>query len=491
MSLLDDIKGALDFGGMSLDQIRTVAHSVKTGPLEQMADAFDQGQVVLLQQHSELQSAATNVVAGWKGQAADAASTRVLNTATTSRESSYSAQSSSENVRQLIATIKTEQAKIQSVPKVDTSFGAAVHSVGGPVAAAFNPGAVVTQMAATQAQANQHKATAAKYLTTMNDAGHDTAAAQSTAFVKIPTDPYVGDSLPLRMSIPAVTPASAGPGAGPTYSPPGSGGPGYVPPASSGPGGSVHPIPATPTGPSTPLPNGTTPGSTVPAGNVPVASAPPGSTPPAGATPGGGEPSAPGTAAPGLPSSVGVGAGALAGGGALLAAGGLSGIGRGGVGTGGFGSGAALGDESGVRSGGSAARGAGVGGDALGEDGSVARLRSGASGSATGRGFGAGEAAETSGLRGGGLRGGAGVGDGLSSGGYGAGEPGSAPLRAGSLGAPAADLAAGESRAILPGAGGAGARRGEEEELNKRPDYLVETDDIWGDGRLAAPPVLG
>lgn len=40
------------------------------------------------------------------------------------------------------------------------------------------------------------------------------------------------------------------------------------------------------------------------------------------------------------------------------------------------------------------------------------------------------------------------------------------------------------------GAGGARAN-GEEDKEHKRPDYLIETDDIFGDGMLVAPPVIG
>jgi hypothetical protein len=39
--------------------------------------------------------------------------------------------------------------------------------------------------------------------------------------------------------------------------------------------------------------------------------------------------------------------------------------------------------------------------------------------------------------------------------------------------------------------GGAGGRRGGEDEESPMPDYLVETDDVWGDGVTAAPPVIG
>lgn len=40
------------------------------------------------------------------------------------------------------------------------------------------------------------------------------------------------------------------------------------------------------------------------------------------------------------------------------------------------------------------------------------------------------------------------------------------------------------------GMGGAGAR-GDEDKEHKRPSYLVESDDIWGDNTLVAPPVIG
>jgi hypothetical protein len=39
--------------------------------------------------------------------------------------------------------------------------------------------------------------------------------------------------------------------------------------------------------------------------------------------------------------------------------------------------------------------------------------------------------------------------------------------------------------------GGMGARRGGDDEESPVPDYLVETDDVWGDGANAAPPVIG
>lgn len=37
----------------------------------------------------------------------------------------------------------------------------------------------------------------------------------------------------------------------------------------------------------------------------------------------------------------------------------------------------------------------------------------------------------------------------------------------------------------------AGTGRGEEDTEHRRPSYLIETEDIWGDGRRVAPPVIG
>jgi uncharacterized protein YukE len=39
--------------------------------------------------------------------------------------------------------------------------------------------------------------------------------------------------------------------------------------------------------------------------------------------------------------------------------------------------------------------------------------------------------------------------------------------------------------------GGSGGRRRNDDEEAPMPDYLVETDDVWGDGASAAPPVIG
>lgn len=48
--------------------------------------------------------------------------------------------------------------------------------------------------------------------------------------------------------------------------------------------------------------------------------------------------------------------------------------------------------------------------------------------------------------------------------------------------------AAGTPGMVAPGAAG---RRGEDDKEHQRPEYLVETEDIFGDGRKVVPPVIG
>ena len=48
----------------------------------------------------------------------------------------------------------------------------------------------------------------------------------------------------------------------------------------------------------------------------------------------------------------------------------------------------------------------------------------------------------------------------------------------------------GVSGAVPPMVGG-GQGRGREDTEHRRPSYLIETEDIWGDGRRVVPPVIG
>lgn len=63
-------------------------------------------------------------------------------------------------------------------------------------------------------------------------------------------------------------------------------------------------------------------------------------------------------------------------------------------------------------------------------------------------------------------------------------------VRGGAMGSGAG---AGKGGAAGAGAGGAHGQKGEgEDDLeHKAADYLVETDDVFGDERMVAPPVIG
>ena len=56
--------------------------------------------------------------------------------------------------------------------------------------------------------------------------------------------------------------------------------------------------------------------------------------------------------------------------------------------------------------------------------------------------------------------------------------------------ASAAGRGLGAGGAIPPMVGGAQGR-GKEDSEHRRPSYLIETEDIWGDGRRVVPPVIG
>ncbi len=62
------------------------------------------------------------------------------------------------------------------------------------------------------------------------------------------------------------------------------------------------------------------------------------------------------------------------------------------------------------------------------------------------------------------------------------------PLGGGGSGALEAGHGAGAGSGFAPMAG---TGRGKEDTEHRRPSYLIETEDIWGDGRRVAPPVIG
>jgi len=465
VSFIDGILSALGIGGGSLNHIKAMANSIEPAEMEHMAQVFEQGSQLFNQGHSQLESAIDNVVTGWKGEAATAASTQVLNSAMTSRTSAEASTTSADNVRQFVAEVKQAQAKIAAVQPVDTSFSTAVRDAGGPAVLVLNPGAVAATMAAAEIKSEQHREQAAGYLDQLNASGEQFAARQSQVYPALAASDHGSSAdMPARLSIQPISSGGGG-GAMPGV-PTTAGGPGGGPGSPSRPPGTATITAAhgPKGGPGTHAPATTGPGSTTGPGTV-VAAPPPGtSTTPQGTGTSTG--SGPGSTPVAFPDPVGSGSGgagigagtvALVGGSAAaIAAGGLSGLTRGG-----------------------AAAGAGAPGG-TGEDGLSER---GAGTRGLGRSIGSGSAADDP--LDGRLRGG------LNSGaGYDAADE--AQLRAGRMSAAAAsELAAGERGGMMPGMGAGAGRRSDDQELDKRPDYLVETDDVWGDGRLAAPPVLG
>ena len=476
MSFIDDILDELGLGGGSLQHIQAMARTVQPSDIEAMAPVFEHGSQVFNTGHGHLESAIDSVVTGWKGDAARAASDRVLSGAMTSRQAAENSSQAADQVRSYAAQLRESRQQILAVQPVDTSFGHAVQATGGPVAAALNPGAVAANMAAAQIKSEQHREQAANYLSQMNSQSEDFAASQNQVFQPLPPAPKGGiDNLPgtIQPQMPAASRGDVPPpglgshsGGGPApWSPPGPTGPGHVTPiksptGTSGPGNAGNPGNG---GPGTTSPIETT---SPPPGSVTTIQ---GANPPGGGTGSG----APPVALPGPISGGGSGLGAgtvaaLGGGAAAIAAGGVAGLNRGGLG--GRGLAGAGGEDGALGERGLAGRGLGGG---AGESGLEER------GFARGSGFGS-AAEETPGRFGG------------SSSGLGGFDPAEeSPLRAGRMSAAAAgEMAAGE-RGTMPPMGGAGRRGSGDEELDKRPDYLVETDDVWGDGRLAAPPVLG
>jgi hypothetical protein len=116
---------------------------------------------------------------------------------------------------------------------------------------------------------------------------------------------------------------------------------------------------------------------------------------------------------------------------------------------------------------------------------------------------GGGRGGQLGGLRGGQLGGGKAFGPmsgSLGSSGQGSMKPGGLPgmgsgpegMRGGAMGS-GAGAGAGKGGAAGSGAGGGHGQKGEGEDdiEHKAADYLVETDDVFGDERLVAPPVIG
>ena len=440
-----------DYSGWDLKYLKSAIESSDISWLEQSAQQFDQSSAACAQAAADFMAHVSALGAAWEGAAATAAVQDAHNTHKTFLQIHESAARSSSASKQYYQQAKADQQRSRSIPDVDDSWGHAI-STGAPGGLVGIGAAKLVQHHKYQ-KAHQQAVEIADRMDTAGRSQADTMRAQSW-----PAGSTNGGSPP--SSLPPV-PGSGGRSGGISgnyaVSPHG-GGPAThystpVGPTSMNPNDSdivnngVHHHTGgnhTSTTTTPPTETSTTPTSvTVPQAN--------GATPTGGLTPGG-TPTEAAPAAPGANGANGAGGAAagVIGGAGLLGAGAL---GRGALAGGGRGAAVAEGSGALAEGEGTGLRGrAGAFGEGESE------LRPGTGGSAD---------EELGARRGSYLRGGA---------------------PEGFMGEPVAGEAGG-LRAYP--AGGAGARRRDDEEEAPVPDYLVETDDVWGDGVVAAPPVIG
>jgi PPE family len=411
-------------------------------PVIEAADSFGRIAATLREADQDLRNALTTSGASWEGQAADDMQTASTPLATWADEADQLAVKTSYATEIFGDQFAHTRGSVPAV--VDVPAPCWIDNVG----ISALPG-ITTDREQAEADADAAQQEAARKMEAYDNASYDTV--QTQFFSQPPT---------VTIEVPPPS-ASGGPSVGgtPTATPSGPTGAGtYV--ASGGwtaPGGTVTPAPAMPgvggagggAIPSSPTaPAGTTPTRTIPS-----------AVPGGGTYPGGGGPTGGGGVVP--PTA----------GGGTLPGGGRSGSSRGGVGS-----------EPLPGAAGMTGRGSGPGG------------YGGAGGLSAGAEHGAGGPGGRGVPRAGGLGGPGGLtgfGDeahgqrgAAGPGGFGPAEA-EAGARAGQAGRAGA---AGSGAGAGPMGGGA---QGEEDAEHKRPGYLVETEDVWGDGIRVAPPVIG
>jgi uncharacterized protein YukE len=457
----------------SLADLKALVNDTHPQMLDDSIKHFNQSAQHLSATQDSFMSHMSGLGDAWQGKAATAA----INNAQTTYQSMDDTRASSSTASTQTASYKTDlahqQQQAKAVPNVDTSWGHAASSGGwaGPI------GIGVAKME-QQKKYDQHRDQVATIVQKMDQGGEDHA----NTMKGVSWPPTNNSAASPPASLPPVPGASSGKSGPSTTSPSGgyhssgntTGGPGYTP-AVMGPAMNPNDNNAIngPKGPHSSTGTTITQGGNSPTPDFPTVPQGGDGVPPVSAGTGPGGPvvaSPPTTTTPG-------GAGAAAavlGGAGLLGAGAAGSRGLlGGAGTRG------VGGLAGEPEGRLGARGPGArsGGGGLGEGDGTA-VRGGARG-ATGLGDG-----EGTGLRGG-VRG---VNGGPNEE-LGAGRNGT--LRgAGSGGLAGEPVAAEAGRGGYP-MGGSGARRRNDDEEAPVPDYLVETDDVWGDGASAAPPVIG
>ncbi|HEY2298011.1 MAG TPA: hypothetical protein VGH43_09810 [Jatrophihabitans sp.] len=449
-----------DYSGWDLKYLKSAIEGSDISWLEQSAQQFDRGSAACAQAAADFMAQVGALGSAWEGAAATAAVQDAHNTRKTFLQIHESSARSSSASKQYYDQAKSDQERSKAIPNVDDSWGHAI--VTGAPGGIVGIGAAKLVQHQKYQKAHQQAVEIADRMDSAGRAQADTMRAQSW-----PSGSTNGGSPP--SSLPPV-PGSGGRSGGISgnyNASPHGGGPGSrysmpVGPTATNPNdseildngvgphnGGKNPNPQTTTTTGTT----TAPTSVTVPQDSDIATT-------GGLTPGG----TPTEAVPSTPGVTGAGAAAVGvlGGAGLVGAGALgagapAGAGRGGA--------LAEGDEAALR----------------GRAGAPAEAdRTGVRGGA----FGEGDGALRPGMRGAsGLGGSADEELGARRGSY---LRGSAPD--GFMGEPVA----GEAGRLggYPGGGARAARRNDEEEAPV-PDYLVETEDVWGDGVTAAPPVIG
>jgi hypothetical protein len=505
------------YGSWSSRGLKAAGTTVNAHPLWDMAKLLDEGEQTATRFQSEARAALSTLVAGWVGADAAAAHRVVTATASKAGTTAIEATSASAIVSAFADSMARSTYEVSIMPANDPPR-ASDYIVKG----LLSPVAATAEYFADAHQAEQQRQSLVSKISAMDSQGQQVASDLGTAFKTgslepPPTPPPAalpqgastrGASGPSGGTAPSASGGSGGPSSGSTTGTPARGTPSGVgvDPVQSG--GSTPP-PASPTAQPVPTPT-PTPGG----GGQPIPQSSPTAPPVTTTVPG--TPTTPPVSIPPAASGGSV-AGALPGallGGAVLTGGASAALGSSTLGLpatvkGGWAPGVAPGEalpaspagSSGTSSTarGTTSVGRGVGGAGEAAPGSTTTGRPGSYGSRPGMPRpGTGSAGSRTVSRT--------VGRGSSGTTYGeerVGQGGrtSTPRR-GVIGEerPLGRGATGETAGRGGTTGGAGnrgpmgrggRRRDEDDSLNERPHYLVESDDVWGDGRKVARSVLG
>lgn len=466
-----------DYSGWDLKTLKNEIETADISWLESSARQFDEGTKACAAAADDFMAQVRSLGADWEGAAASAAVSDAQTTHQSITQMHSASTASSSASKSYYERARADQAKSRSIPDVDDSWGHAITS--GAPGGLVGVGVAKYQQHQEYNKAHSQAVQIANRMDSEGSSQADTMRAQSW-----PDGPTTSKTPPSSLPpVPGAGGRSGGISGNYSASPHGGGaGGGYSTPVSGVPmnqgdseimnngvkghGGSKAPQDEATWVPpkQSQIPATTTPQSTDPGTDPLTTAGPPSAAVPDTPSVTGGA----GTAAGVLGGAGLLGAGALGGGSLLSGRGGVGGTedlvegdgtGRGRLGAVGEGEGEG---GTGVR-----------GGAGLGEEGGAPRGRLGALGDGEGA------------LRPGGRM----PGGGLAEENLASGQRGT--LRTGAPEGFMGEPVAGEAGRMGGYPAGGGGRRRDDEEEAPVPDYLVETEDVWGDGVTAAPPVIG